>query len=833
MAGYVRRYTTIPTIDVIKRIEGPVIVDLTPPAPLTGLGSGTVLAVGEFEDGPFAAQSDGSNGVLEVFGSSDLVSKFGAFGYSYASLVSQNPSSRRHLAEFWNGNGFLKLFKLRSQRLLVARVDTSVGSVAFEPLATIEGGPGLFRVTDGQALSATSGSTAASDAVSAKVATAFGKGSAGFSTIIGGETIGIRVDGGPQINVVFDSTMITGALVRDRINAVYGATIAALVSSNLNIFSQRLGYGATVELIDVVPGSLFKLGQIAGVFGDEARVYGGTGAIGTIAAGDKAIFTIDGAASPITVTFAGAPADAAAAATVINTQLGANVAYAMPSGVLMLRGVKKGLGNGSIILAVGSPDALVKLGFAAGTTNALSNVVDSNATPTSDIVVLLNGSAGLAGISVKASVAPSGDLRLVATTFGASLLVATGALSTALGLAPLDTTVAPSAHGGGTIPAGTRVRTDAGLEWVTMQSLDIPADDLGPFTARVRPGLDDGTAVGTSANTITTIVDNPTFANLKVTNAAALGAALTEAQMDVAYITALGKTLDEKSTAREANYLLVARRSDAVVREGKSNALSATANGALARKFITGDPLGTMVNQAIANVAQFRSDRVFYTSKGWKVLVPQIAALGTAGGLGFTADGVITVRPDGPLTTLCAMLAPEENPGQATGLIDDFFEVNTFGETLSRESYEAYKAAGISVPRIDRQSGSVYQSGVTSSLDTGKATMARRKMADFIQDQAAEFLNPYIKKLNRQERRDQIVAQWVGFLSGLKSVAAPDQQRIEDYSVDDGVNAGNTADTMALGLFYVKTIVRTLSSLDNIIFVTEVGESAIVINEQT
>ena len=55
---FVRRFRSVPTETVIQEIEGPVIVDLPPPGVVTGAGSGTVLVVGEFEDGPFALDPD-------------------------------------------------------------------------------------------------------------------------------------------------------------------------------------------------------------------------------------------------------------------------------------------------------------------------------------------------------------------------------------------------------------------------------------------------------------------------------------------------------------------------------------------------------------------------------------------------------------------------------------------------------------------------------------------------------------------------------------------------------------------------------------------------------
>ena len=48
MAGFVRRFTSEPTIEVILQIEGVVIIDLAPPPPVTGAGTGAVLLFGGF-----------------------------------------------------------------------------------------------------------------------------------------------------------------------------------------------------------------------------------------------------------------------------------------------------------------------------------------------------------------------------------------------------------------------------------------------------------------------------------------------------------------------------------------------------------------------------------------------------------------------------------------------------------------------------------------------------------------------------------------------------------------------------------------------------------------
>jgi hypothetical protein len=726
MSGFTRRFTAIPTIEVIKEIEGVVIIDLAPPEPATGAGTGAVLLVGEFEDGYFATEAD-AKGAVEVFGSEDYRSKFGGFGYTYAGVVANNPCARRRQGEAWNGNGFLKSFKLKASRLMISRVDTSVGSVAFDPLAYIDGGVGPYVMAAGQTISFTTNTgTAASTALTAAVATAAGADEA-FASIVSGETFGVKIDGGVQINVTFGAADVTVAAVVARINATLGYTAAVANSGEVDISGLLAGSAGRVELIEVTTGLLDKLGHAAGV-------SSGTGTFANI-----------------------------------------------------------------------------------------------KAVTTAELVAFISGIAGLGAIDLEATTGPDGQVRFYNSTSGsaATISIASGAMAIAAGVTVLATTVALTSHPGGEIKAGTRVRTAGGAEWVTMQTLDIPAGALGPYVAKVRPALDNGTASSASAGTVVVLVDQA-FGMMVVTNPAGLSAALTEDAIDARYQAALDATLDESGDAREANYLLIARRTDPVVRAGRSNVYAATESGLLARKFVTGDPLGSSISESIVNVAKFRGDRVFYTSKGLKVTIPQIQERGTAGGDGFTADGIITVRPDGPLTSICATLPPENNPGEATGLIEDFFEVDTFGETLNIEAYKAYKRNGIAVPRRDRQSGMVFQSGNTSSLESGRKTMARRKMADFIQDTAAVLFNPYIKKLNSQARRDKVRGIWEGFLGSLESVQKPEAARIEAFKVDDSINAGNTPAVLALGVYFLQSTVRTLSSMENIVVQTEIGESAVV-----
>lgn len=734
MPGFIRRFTSFPTTEVLLEVEGVAVVDIAPPAPAAGVGSGAVLLFGEFEDGPFAAdpENDGG-GVLEAFGSSDLLAKFGGLGYDYPGSLHANASARRRNGELWNGNGFLKLRNLRFARLLLARVDSSVGSVAFSPLACISAqqrGPHALAPGDTVSITTDQGGPAASTAIAAVAATVAG---AAFpatpnSGYAGGEAIRITVDDRQPVTVVFSAPHQTAAQVAARINTVMGFAFAVAAGDEVDLTAQRLGTAGRIVLEDVTPGALAAIGHVA------------------------------------------------------------------------------------------------------ATTAGTGNVADVNAVTDTELATVINGTAGLNAIGVVASVV-GGLLRVCSDSLaGGTILVAAGPIASAVDFTPVGTAVAAAGHAGGTIPAGTRVRDTAPTphEFVTMQTLDVPAGAAGPFEVRVRHALDDGTGEGVAGGAVTVLVDAPAFADLAVNNPAAITAALTEPQLDVRYKAAMEASLRTESAAREANHSLSARRTEAVTRDGLDNAVRASEQGMYGRKFHGRTPLGMGVNATLLEVAKFRSDRHFFTALGLRTRIPEIAEVGSAGGIGFTDDGVITVGPDAALASVNSQLPPEENPGQEQTYLTQFFAVDTFGEDVTIESYKAFRREGVCAPRLDADSGMVFQSGVTSSSNPARRNQSRRKMADFIQDSLARLCKPDSKKTNTIRRRDALRAVHESFLGGLLSESNPDLQRIDSYAVSE---EGNTAELRALGIHIIKSTTRTLASLDAIVLQTEIGENAIVISE--
>ena len=729
-----RRFTVTPPDEVLLQIEAINVIDLAPPAPTVGVGTGNLLIVGEFEDGPFAAGGDseqfaGDPGVLDVTSPEDYAQKFGTFGFTYGELQYQHPCARRRKGEAWNGNGYIKSYATKAQRLMISRVDTSTGSVVFQTRACVKGterGPRTLTVGDLLTITTDQGGPASSTAIAAAVATVAGAGFALTSGFVGGERITVQIDGGPIVPIDFRVSDSTPAQVVARINAILGYTAA-------------VENGGEVDLSGIVAGTL-----------------------------------------------------------------------------------------GEVTLAEVTAGALAAIGHVAGTTAGTGNVARLAAVTNTELANIINGTAGLSAIGVVARVDSDGQLVLCSDTAGdtGTIQVTSTALSVLLGL---PTTLETSGvHDGGTIPAGTRVRAGV-VEYVTMQTITIKAGtatakQAGPFEVKVRPATDNGSDAGSAAAAVTTMVDQPTWGDLSVGNPSAISASLSEAVIDELYREAFEATIDLKSPAREANYSIAARSGALIAAMGKRNADDASADGMLGRKFIYGAELGLTRTQAKAEKSTLEGDRLIYTWPYWKVRIPALAVLGEDGGDGFTADGIIEVRSDSPLATLCCRLPPEENPGQATDLIDEFFAVSA-PEKLSLATYIDLRKEGIAAPRVDVDDGPLYQSGLNTSSNLSRRNIARRAMADFIQDTLTRIAGPFSKKANKVARRTGVRAAFETFLIGLESRNAEDLSRIEGFILDEV--SGNTDARLAAGIFVVITKVRTFASLDAIVIQTEIGENTV------
>jgi hypothetical protein len=727
MSYFIVRSRTPLTREQLLKIEQINVVDRTPQTPTTGVGYGTMLLVGEFEDGPF-------NTPTEVFGASNEEQQFGGLGYTYGDQIHQNACARLRLGQVWNGNGFLKGKYLEPPRKIICRVDSSVGAVRFTLAAALRSNPAPFDMEPADQLDVTTdaGGPANSTAVTATDATAAGAGFApGPSGFVGGEQIGIQVDALPEVIISFQAVDQTAAQIVARINGFMGYVCAVDNAGEIDLSSIQRGSGASITLRDVTAGTLATLGHAAGT----------TAGAGNVANVDA-------------VT-------AAEAAVLIN------------SGAI-------GAINGVAIV-----DAL-----------------------TGQVVVYRSGSA-------------VGTIEINDVA---------GAMATDMGFT-VATTITANIGDAFDVPAGTRVRNAGGDEWVTMRTLSWPegtaaAPNDGTDTVEVRDALDNGTGTGDAAGNVTTLVDVPADRMIEVTNPSNLSAALTPAQLDARYITAIDATRPTTSAAREVTASICAYRSANVVNAMRSNAIDASDEGNYGRIFYTSPLEGTTLAQARADVANYRRDRVIYDWPGWTIYVSEIAAVGADGGVGFSADGLIHIGSDGPRAYIDTVINPEENGCQDTGLLDFIIGIEQTTDELNKAVYEALKADGICAARVDERGTFIYQSDVTTELTPGRTTGKRRKMADFVQDSLARASLPYAKKLATDSRRAGLEGSYNSFLEGLLSPTNPQNSRIKGYGVRD-VSADNP-DLEALGIFSYEVQVRMLPSMDDIVIDTQIGEGVVV-----
>jgi hypothetical protein len=770
MSMFIRRFTTDPGIEVLLEIEAVNILDLEPPGSISGVGTGTALLVAEFEDGPF-------NEPTEVTSATDLANTFGGFGFVYNGDVANNPCARSRKAdgaivpEYWNGNGIIALNGKKFRRLILCRVDTSVGSVEFERLAWL-GGASLFSypLSSGQTLvfgNATSSWTATFTGTPATLTSAAGTYPTGFA---GGEVMTINRDG-TDYTVVFQASDQTQAQVIARINAALGYTAAVDAGGGVTTLSSLVqGTSGKIEIKAPTTASVLTATGFA-----LASASGG-GNVANIAA--------------VVPNEIDAVVNAASVGEVRVRQLA--------SGQLRMENVGQPL-TGVLCVTGGTAFAL---GFAVGQNAAWQDVPNTIAITAIDAVVA--AATGFVVSSAPESVLTSGAGTYPTGFVGGETMTVqvTGRPATKITFKSTDQTIAQVASrinttlgytavvvqsatvlalagpgtNGSKVAAGTPVHDSAAQQWVTMQTFVIAADNPGPYSVKVRPATDDGTAPAVPPLGITGLARYNDSVALAVINPIGLSAALSESAIDAAYLTALDATLNPASVAAQANLIWSARQSNAVRSALRQNAIDASAGGLYGRCCAIRPPLGTTTrSQALSGAAQpgvgaYRDQRVWYCYPGVQTFVPIIASKGLAGGEGFSADGIIDVGADGFLISVCSQLAPEENPGQLTSFAGGAIGLeknNPDVQSMTIIDYTNFRGAGICAPRMDNGT-MIFQSGVTSvdpQVQPNLRNIARRRFADFLQDSLARRLKAFGKKLNTRTRRALITGEIRAFVA--------------------------------------------------------------------
>lgn len=843
MSVFIRRYLFDPGNEVLLDIESVNVLDLEPPASISGVGTGTVIHVGEFENGPFAVPT-------EVSGTTDFVNTFGELGYNYAGVKGNNPSARARKAdgalanEYWNGNAFVQLNAKKFRRLICVRVDTSVGAVEFKREAFVTGSAAFaYNMEPTQILSLDIGAGNVNATFSATAATVTSAAGTYPTTFAGGEQLVLGYDGAPNLTVTFLAADQSKAQVIARINQYAGFALASDGGGVLiTLTGIQRGTGGAVRVVSSSPGSVLttlglsvgttigtgNVANIDAVSFTEIKSIVETAIVGTRVEQDgagrlrvtKNFAAVGDYVSVGPATTASALGFAVGAQGtndgIANVRSGAGT-YPLTVSATLTLGVDDE-SNVNVALASGDTQAqaITKINTALGFTSATS---------LSGTVFLLRGRSN------------GGQVRVVGAT--------NPTLLSDLGLTA-GVTIVPAIVAG-TVPAGTEVTNAASTnKFVTMQDVNVLAPTgggpspnaapydakAGPYSVKVRHALDDGTGVSAGAGTLTKLVAAPDLGSFQVINPILVSAALTESSIDAQYLAAIDSTLDLNSVAREGNVIYSARQSNQVRRKLRANVLEASSIGMFGRMCVLRTPLGTAKAVAMSRVAEpgvgaYRDQRVIFCWPQANSFVPIIARRGLSGGAGFTADGNLDIGADGFMASILSQLPPEENPGQLTSFTAgvNSLETSANAQNLTIVDYTNLKAAGIAALRVD-DGTAIFQSGVTSvdpSVFPNLKNIARRRMADFIQDTLARRLKGFGKKLSTVARRKAITSEIRQFMDGLLSKNNPAVQRIDGYSIDDA--SGNTQTTLAQGLYRIILKVRTLASLDSIVLETTIGES--------
>ena len=843
MAAFRRVFRAFPGFDVLGNIESVNVLDVAPPGQVLGAGTGVVLLVGEFENGAVDTPA-------EIFGTNDLLTKFGGLGHQVAGNPSAGPVAVKSGGdELWNGNGFVWIRNKAFSGLIICRVDNSAGSVQFSRLACLLGGTGPFAVADADTVQFTrDGSTIVTATFSGSAGTVTGTSGTFPTTFVGGETLEIKVDSDATRIVVFTAADQSLPNVIARINAVLAQTIASDSGGELRLSSAILGGAGRIEVVGGTGRTLLGLPLAAVAQVDTTTINSNTGG-GAFTL--RVQVNVNGVLTNFDGTFVAAGGDSVT--VVRDALLTALQALNVPGVTFTSSGIDAIVETGNVNVpftttvvaepAVGdmtivlTTAAVLTVGLGLGNVPNLANILAA------DAVVVFDAVAGLS-----ADVNADSLLRVCnsGTPATGTLQVTGGTVPTVFGFDL--TTIADAANGADvTIPAGTRVQdsTATATIWVTMEDIETGTGG-GAFSAKVRPFSDDDTALASSIGNVTLVLDDLPD-GFTITNAAAI-TRLSANQLDARYQTALDITLADAGVARKANVVCAARSSESILRAVKRNALTATANGLAARKAVVRPPLATTRVEAkaitgvgVGNPNIGRDERVMYVFPGATTQIPEIQAVGaTVGGTGFTDDGVIEVGADSFYASIRSELPPEENAGQSLAdtvvtnggmnilsLQDAFNPDISGGIGLTIDDYISFKANGIIALNSNPETGFFFHSDVTSVDPAIQGVLApanRRFFADFIIDTLGNIGIKFVKKLNTPSRRVALLQEIRGFLKLLQSPNQPSTSRLRAFEVFDDT----TEAQFQLGFAFIVVKVQMFPAILSLVFNTEVGTSVVI-----
>jgi hypothetical protein len=307
------------------------------------------------------------------------------------------------------------------------------------------------------------------------------------------------------------------------------------------------------------------------------------------------------------------------------------------------------------------------------------------------------------------------------------------------------------------------------------------------------------------------------------------------ALLDALYVSALAALVSDQDPISSINILWSARTSSNIRTAVNTNVNSASGLSAgrigINRPALVTQTTTAAVASTDPGVGGNRSERIVYTWPGVRTFIPDAAGfrLKVADGT-TTIDGVLDVGFDGFLASVLSNLPPERNPGQSAapvpGILAPVLGLQRGAPNLQLNDYIVLRSSGVASVRMDRTTGPVIQSGITTSLVPGQKNISRRRMADFIEDSLGIVLAPFVKLPLSISNKDSAVSEVDSFLAGLLSTANPAAARIDDYQVDE--KSGNTPTTTAAGVFVIIVRVRLTPNGDFIVLQSEIGENVVI-----
>lgn len=314
--------------------------------------------------------------------------------------------------------------------------------------------------------------------------------------------------------------------------------------------------------------------------------------------------------------------------------------------------------------------------------------------------------------------------------------------------------------------------------------------------------------------------------------------AVSDATIDTLYQAGLDSLLGDSDPASAVNVVWAARTSSTIRSALKAHELAASAAGvgrmAIVSPGLDTQTLVTAVGSSSPGVGATRDEGVIYTWPGVRTYIPEAVnyRLKGADSSVFT-DGTLDLPASSWLASVLSLLAPELNPGTAAKPVPDILQtvlgLQRGAPTLGLGEYTQMRASGVCAMRIEKNTGPIFQSGITSSLISGQKNISRRRMAYYIQDSLAQALVNFVKLPLSTVNKDNAVAETDAFLAGLLSVDNPGQARIKDYIVDDV--SGNTPSNLNNGIFVILIRVQLFSSLDFLVLQAEVSESTVIVRQ--